>query len=330
MTGGPIRTHTTTCAYLQMDREAHPRVCLARAPCMSDVEKTATVMIFVSKGYFKSINCLREVDCTVANDKHIALMHDPVKGGAPLEVIKEHECPEHLLGPIFMCPDGVTARPVITWHRIKDFQLVSLKLLTEQMLLGCATYANLVSVGLPLYLPGEISKRQLMLTKKVRSSCRSNPCASGPCACTQAATLLTATCLCLLAHQHYRWSFTRALATRARRRRRRCSSGASPSSASRSCLLPMARNRKTWPSSAASVGPWTASCTHAHALLTRAALCSRGEAATLRCYSRCPATIMHPGCHQPRGECDRDRHRPWWRRWVDIRGYVKGTAAARK
>ena len=131
-------------------------------------------MIFVSKGYFKSINCLREADCTVAKDKHIALMHDPVKGGAPLEVIKEHECPEHLLGPIFMCPDGVTARPVITWHRIKDFQLVSLKLLTEQMLLGCATYANLLE--LPLYLPGEISARKLMFSKKVRCTCRCNPC----------------------------------------------------------------------------------------------------------------------------------------------------------
>ena len=201
-------------------------------------------MIFVSKGYFKSTNCLREADCTVAKKKHITLMFDPVKGGAPLEVIKEDECPEHLLGPIFTCPDGVTPRRVITWHRIKDFQLVSLKLLTEQMLLGCATYANLVSVGLPLYLPGEISKRQLMLSKKVRSSCRSNPCASGPCACTQAATLLTATCLCLLAHQHYRWSFTRALTTRARRRRHRCSSGASPSSPSPSCLPSTARSRR--------------------------------------------------------------------------------------
>ena len=135
---------------------------------LSDVEKTATVMIFVSQGYFKSTNCLREADYTVAKNKHIALMFDPVKGGAPLEVIKEDECPEHLLGPIFMCPDRVTPRKVITWHRIKDFQLVSLKLLTEQMLLGCATYANLIDAGLPLYLPNEISARQLMFSKKVR------------------------------------------------------------------------------------------------------------------------------------------------------------------
>lgn len=123
-------------------------------------------MIFVSQGYFKSTNCLREADYTVAKNKHIALMFDPVKGGAPLEVIKEDECPEHLLGPIFMCPDRVTPRKVITWHRIKDFQLVSLKLLTEQMLLGCANYTSLLE--LPLYLPGETSALKLSLKKKVR------------------------------------------------------------------------------------------------------------------------------------------------------------------
>ena len=176
--------------------------------CPSDVEKTATVMIFVSKGYFKSINCLREADCTVAKEKHIALMHDPVKGGAPLEVIKEHECPEHLLGPIFMCPDGVTARPVITWHRIKDFQLVSLKLLTEQMLLGCATYANLLE--LPLYLPGEISARKLMFSKKVRLACR----AAIPVLAVAAPSIYPGShvthydLLALARSLTYRWSFT--------------------------------------------------------------------------------------------------------------------------
>ena len=149
---------------------AHPECSLPCSP-LPDVEKTATIMIFVSKGYFKSTNCLREADCTVAQNKHIALMHDPVKGGATLDFIKENECPERLLKPIFTCPDGATPRKVVTWHRIKDFQLVSLKLLTEQMLLGCATYANLPE--LPLYLPGEISAKKLIFSKKVR--CRRNP-----------------------------------------------------------------------------------------------------------------------------------------------------------
>ena len=147
---------------------SHPKCSPPRSP-LPDVEKTATIMIFVSKGYFKSINCLREADCTVAQNKHITLMHDPVKGGATLDFIKENECPERLLKPIFNCSDRVTPRKVVTWHRIKDFQLVSLKLLTEQMLLGCNTYANLPE--LPLYLPGEISAKKLIFTHKVRCSC---------------------------------------------------------------------------------------------------------------------------------------------------------------
>ena len=76
-------------------------------------------MIFVSKGYFKSTNCLREAVCTVKQNKHITLMHDPVKGGAPLELIKSEECPVELLDSIFKLPDSDDQRSVITWHRIQ-------------------------------------------------------------------------------------------------------------------------------------------------------------------------------------------------------------------
>ena len=164
-TGGEAHPRRPPLAY-RRPTPGPPGVLSPVLPPLPDVEKTATIMIFVSKGYFKSTNCLREADCTVKQSKHITLMHDPVKGGATLDFIKENECPERLLKPIFTCPDGVTPRKVITWHRIKDFQLVSLKLLTEQMLLGCATYANLPE--LPLYLPGEISAKKLMFSKKVR------------------------------------------------------------------------------------------------------------------------------------------------------------------
>ena len=96
------------------------------------IDASAVVMIFVSQGYFNSGNCLREVERTVSTDKPIALVHDPVKGGAKLDVIIRDECADHLREPIF----GV-GREVIEWHRIKDFQLVSLKLLAAQLLVGC-------------------------------------------------------------------------------------------------------------------------------------------------------------------------------------------------
>ena len=114
------------------------------------VDQSAVIMIFVSKGYFKSANCLREARCTVAKRKPITLVHDPVKAGAKLAVIRDEECPDDLRPSIFH------ERSIIEWHRIKDFQLVSLKLLAEQLLLGCPTYADHSSM--PLFVPRELMR----------------------------------------------------------------------------------------------------------------------------------------------------------------------------
>ena len=130
------------------------------------MEATGVIMIFVSKGYFKSGNCLREAKCTLEKRKPIVLMHDP--NGAPLETLKEDECPEDhegvlMRGPIF---DG---REVIEWHRIKDFQIISLKLLAYQLLLGCPSDKNTwdkhlgteISTDRQIFLPGEVSRLKL-------------------------------------------------------------------------------------------------------------------------------------------------------------------------
>jgi len=79
-------------------------------------------MIFVSKGYFKSKNCLREVKGTIGQRKPLTLMHDPVRGGAPLKTIQDDECPPEYLTDIFK--DVGKDRNVIIFHRIKDFQVV--------------------------------------------------------------------------------------------------------------------------------------------------------------------------------------------------------------
>ena len=79
---------------------------------LSDVDQSANIMIFVSKGYFKSKNCIREATCTIAKAKPITLVHDPVRGGGSLEFIKNEECDTELRG-IF------EGRDIIVWHRIK-------------------------------------------------------------------------------------------------------------------------------------------------------------------------------------------------------------------
>ena len=142
------------------------------------------------QGYFKSKNCLREARYTIDTGKPLVLVHDPFRGGATLEFIKAEECPSDLLDGIFLLPGSNKEREVITWHRIKvlarpplanlthasykklcclcvpqDFQMVSIRLLAEQILLGCPAYASCTS--LPLYIPGEISRQNLTFGKPV-------------------------------------------------------------------------------------------------------------------------------------------------------------------
>lgn len=116
-------------------------------------------MIFVSKGYFQSKNCLREVDASVSQDKPICLMFDPVRGGASLPDLKA-ECRDELRRTVF---DG---REVIVWHRIKDFQLITLKLLAEQLLLGCPPHLGKASM--PVFVPGELTRSKLAFPGPVR------------------------------------------------------------------------------------------------------------------------------------------------------------------
>ena len=57
------------------------------------IDRSQVIMLFVSKGYFKSANCLREARSAIDRAKPLALVHDPVRGGAALRVIREEECP---------------------------------------------------------------------------------------------------------------------------------------------------------------------------------------------------------------------------------------------
>ena len=97
------------------------------------IEASQRVLVFVSKGYFKSksprlqveprshhagevvpltqriltlelsvvADCLREVRCTLAKQKPLSLCEDRVKGGASLDDIKQNECPHEMLHGVF-------------------------------------------------------------------------------------------------------------------------------------------------------------------------------------------------------------------------------------
>ncbi|EOD11084.1 hypothetical protein EMIHUDRAFT_214887 [Emiliania huxleyi CCMP1516] len=90
-----------------------------------------------AKGYLRSTNCLREIRAALEMGKPLVLVHeaDPNKGGGTLAELRS-ECPEveELQAAIFEA-----GWPMVVWHRIEDFQHVSLKVIAEALLLQMPT-----------------------------------------------------------------------------------------------------------------------------------------------------------------------------------------------
>ena len=88
------------------------------------------VLIFLSKDYFSSANCIREVQSTLGENKPIVLVHetDPKKGGVPLASLRA-ECATKDCSAVLDA-----GGEVIPWHRVADFQLLSLKMVAIRML----------------------------------------------------------------------------------------------------------------------------------------------------------------------------------------------------
>ena len=101
------------------------------------------------------------MNATLAQEKPFFLCFDPVRGGASLPDI-EAECNASLRLKVFG-PLGAK-RDVIIWHRFKDFQIASIKLMAEQLLRGCPQEKRLEDVR--LFVPGELPRQKLILRKR--------------------------------------------------------------------------------------------------------------------------------------------------------------------
>ena len=95
------------------------------------IDRSQVVLCFLSRGYLRSTNCLREVRAALEMGKPLVLVHeaDPDKGGGTLAELQS-ECPEELQAAIFEA-----GWPMAVWHRIEAFQHVSLKVIAEALLL---------------------------------------------------------------------------------------------------------------------------------------------------------------------------------------------------
>ena len=142
------------------------------------IDETAVILIFLSKGYFRSKNCLREVVATVKKRKPVVLVWepDPNKGGAPVEALKAElrgmkdkfvewsfdatveECEDYIFRESQL--DG---RPTIPWFRIYDFQLKSLSMIAQVVLTDTPAYLAQKGKRLQTYVPGEVNVKTLPL-----------------------------------------------------------------------------------------------------------------------------------------------------------------------
>ena len=98
------------------------------------IDATNVIIIFMSRGYFVSANCLREMRAAKQLGKPIVLVHeaDEGKGGESLDAMKR-ECPADLREFIFGSTDleassseSPSQREIVQWHRVTPFQISAL------------------------------------------------------------------------------------------------------------------------------------------------------------------------------------------------------------
>jgi hypothetical protein len=143
------------------------------------VHASGVILFFLSKGYFISRTCLREVRLALTKETKPVLVHErQVKMGGGTLGDLQAECPTDVRGQIFL-------RVPITWHRISQYQNLTLKLIATEMLRQSPKYRLTDGGGggespraprkpkepLNLVLRGEINPVELAFRKPVMIWC---------------------------------------------------------------------------------------------------------------------------------------------------------------
>ncbi|EOD08755.1 hypothetical protein EMIHUDRAFT_459945, partial [Emiliania huxleyi CCMP1516] len=115
-------------------------------------------------------NCLREIQTSLEKRKPLVLVQeaDPAKGGGTLQALPARPQLDDPAGSaIALATHGSEGRgwAQTTWHRIDEYQRVSLKIISEALLLSSPNYSSLTS--LPLFIPGEVQGQPISFSKSV-------------------------------------------------------------------------------------------------------------------------------------------------------------------
>ncbi|KAL1499130.1 hypothetical protein AB1Y20_013641 [Prymnesium parvum] len=129
------------------------------------VKGSQCVLPFLSKGYFFSANCLRELESALRWNLALILVHeqDENKGGVPLSTLRE-DCASQQRGLHLLFQDK---DEIIAWHRAAAFRQLSMKRIAQGMLHATPKYRE--SPAPPkLYIKGELTRETLEFRKPFR------------------------------------------------------------------------------------------------------------------------------------------------------------------
>ena len=115
------------------------------------VEASAMLLVLLgSPKYFYSANCLRELRAAKTHELPLVCVHDsdPTKHGGPLADLRAACSPEF--------SELVFGTPLVVWHRVHDFQLVSLAAIVEHFLRSSPPHAEV-----SLEVPGALAWAQI-------------------------------------------------------------------------------------------------------------------------------------------------------------------------
>mmetsp|Transcript_10259 Transcript_10259/g.27318 ORF Transcript_10259/g.27318 Transcript_10259/m.27318 type:complete len:316 (+) Transcript_10259:108-1055(+) len=124
------------------------------------VGRCGGLIVFLSDGYFASKNCQRELTAAVDQALPLVLVRERDKdhGGLDADLLRK-QCPVEIKDRIF-------SRPLIEWHRIGEFQVVSLRQI------GQALIKPLIPERCDdeLYIESELVEMPMVLTSRLSTS----------------------------------------------------------------------------------------------------------------------------------------------------------------
>ena len=124
------------------------------------VQQTGCILIFLSRGYFYSTNCMREAQAVTNQKKPVVLLRedDINKGGIALaDIMKECNARPEVRDYVF------NERPITIWKRIQEHQLESLRQIAAGVLVTMPDYFGREASSLGLHLPSEVRLQTLRL-----------------------------------------------------------------------------------------------------------------------------------------------------------------------